>query len=213
MSLSGRFLQFDRCEVLIYVPLLFINRFLSREGQENAVTALFGTDRWKEARDLRGEERLRFLHDLFESQLKSVCGLKYVRSFEIVTAHRNSGYHLFFGTKHELGLEKMKEAMWKIDPHEGQRFADSTSLNQMTLFEPEPDTEPLARAMADWFGSGIFSVDEAERYALTQTPYLPSHVRRTLRPLESGEKLEVVQPTVGRRRGTYPPGIRMRFVG
>lgn len=33
MSLSGRFLQFDRCEVLIYVPMPFVNRFVGREGR------------------------------------------------------------------------------------------------------------------------------------------------------------------------------------
>jgi three-Cys-motif partner protein len=53
MSLSGRFLQFDRCEVLIYVPMRFVNRFVGLDGQENAMNTLFGTDEWKRARDLR----------------------------------------------------------------------------------------------------------------------------------------------------------------
>src|SRR6266852_1169152 len=213
MKLSGRFLQFNRCEVLIYVPLLFIARFLSRPEQEKALTTLFGTDEWKAARDVKGEERLLLLHDLFQAQLKRECRLDYVRSFEIVTAHKNSGYHLFFGTKHELGLQKMKESMWRIDPSEGQRFADSTSREQMTLFELKPDTKPLGRAMRAHFGDGSFSIEDAERYALIQTPYLPSHVRtRTLKPLEVARELEIVQARDGRKFGTYPPGTRMRFV-
>jgi three-Cys-motif partner protein len=214
MKLSGRFLEFDRCEVLIYVPLLFIARFISRAGQEEALNMLFGTDEWKAARDVRGEDRLQLLHDLFQAQLKSVCGLDYVRSFEIVTGHKNSGYHLFFGTKHELGLRKMKEAMWRIDPAEGQRFADSTSRGQATLFQPEPDTDLLRRAIRAHFGDSVFSIDDAERYTLIETAYLPSHVKtRTLRPLETAGKLQIVQAKDGRRRGTYPPGTRMRFVG
>jgi three-Cys-motif partner protein len=175
MKLSGRFLQFDRCEVLIYVPLPFIARFLSLPEQEKALTTLFGTDEWKAARDVRGEERLLLLHDLFQAQLKRECGLDYVRSFEIVTAHRNSGYHLFFGTKHELGLQRMKEAMWRIDPREGQRFADSTSRDQMTLFQLEPDTRPLGRAMMAQFGDNIFSIDNAEIHAHPDT--LPAFAR------------------------------------
>jgi len=198
---------------LIYVPLLFIARFLSRPEQEKALTTLFGTDEWKAARDVKGEERLLLLHDLFQAQLKRECRLDYVRSFEIVTAHKNSGYHLFFGTKHELGLQKMKESMWRIDPSEGQRFADSTSREQMTLFELKPDTKPLGRAMRAHFGDGSFSIEDAERYALIQTPYLPSHVRtRTLKPLEVARELEIVQARDGRKFGTYPPGTRMRFV-
>jgi three-Cys-motif partner protein len=214
MRLSGRFLQFDRCEVLIYVPLLFINRFLSRPEQENALTTLFGSDEWKAARYLRGEARLQLLHNLFQTQLKRVCGLDYVRSFEIVTAHRNSGYHLFFGTKHELGLQKMKEAMWRIDPAAGQQFADSTSGDQTTLFQPEPNTTQLRSALRGHFGDGAFSIDDAERYALIETPYLPSHVKiRTLKPLEMAGQIEIVRAKDGRRRGTYPPGTTMRFVG
>jgi len=214
MKLSGRFLQFDRCEVLIYVPLPFIARFLSLPEQEKALTTLFGTDQWKAARDVRGEARLELLHDLFQAQLKLECGLDYVRSFEIVTAHKNSGYHLFFGTQHKLGLQRMKEAMWRLDPLEGQRFADSTSRHQQTLFEQEPDTPPLRRAMIAHFEGATFSIDDAELFTLVETPYLPSHVKtRTLKPLETAGQLEIVQAKSDRRRGTYPPGTRMRFVG
>jgi three-Cys-motif partner protein len=213
MQLSGRFLQFARCEDLIYVPLLFINRFLSHPDQENALTTLFGTDEWTAARSLKGAARLQLLHNLFQAQLKRVCGLDYVRSFEIVTAHRNSGYHLFFGTKHELGLQKMKEAMWKTDPAAGQRFADSTSSDQITLFQPEPDTTQLRNALRIHFGDRTFSIYDAEHYALTETPYLPSHVKtRTLKPLEMAEQLQIVRAKDGRRRGTYPPGTTMRFL-
>lgn len=213
MKLSGRFLQFDRCEALIYVPFRFIARFLSMPEQEKALAALFGTDRWKAARDVQGDARLRLLHDLFQVQLKSVCGLDYVRSFEIVTAHKNSGYHLFFGTKHELGLERMKESMWRLDPVEGQRFADSTSPGQQTLFQPEPDLSRLRDAMIARFGDEPFSIDDAERFTVLETPYLRTHVKtRTLKPLETAGRLAIVAAKDRRRRGTYPPGTRMRFV-
>src|SRR4051812_4055812 len=116
MNLTGGFLPFDPCEGLLYVPLKFVNRFLGVDDQEPALDALFGTEQWREAREMEGQDRLRFLHDLFVEQLKNECGLRYVRSFEIVTAARNSGYTLFFGTNHEVGLERMKAAMWSIDP-------------------------------------------------------------------------------------------------
>ncbi len=104
--------------------------------------------------------------------------------------------------------------MWRIDPAAGQRFADSTSEAQATLFEVEPDTRPLGRAMQAHFGNKIFSIDDAERYALVETPYLPTHVKtRTLKPLEKAGRLKIVQARVGRRSGTYPPGTMMQFVG
>ena len=100
MRLAGRFLQFGSCEVLAYVPFGHVNRFLGRAGQETALDSLFGTDRWREALGLRGPERLDFLHDLFRDQLIAEGGVTYVQSFEIVTSARNSGYHLFYGTRH-----------------------------------------------------------------------------------------------------------------
>lgn len=211
MTLSGRFLQFDRCEVLIYVPLRFLNRFLSVPDQERALNSLFGSEEWKKARRMSGKARLRFLHDLFASQLKSECGLTYVRSFEIVSsANPSSGYTLFFGTKHKLGLERMKEAMWSIDPVEGQRYKDTTDSGMQPLFEPEVDTTPLRDALMSYFDGRDFTIEEAVDYTLTETPFIPSHVKkRTLKPLEEDDMLKVLSER--RRRLTYPSGTRMRF--
>jgi three-Cys-motif partner protein len=214
MTLTGRFLQFDRCEVLIYAPLRTVNRWLRREGQANAMTTLFGSKKWAQAVAIEdGRERIQFLHDLFYGEMKDKCGLKYVRSFEIVTAAPNSGYHLFFGTNHEVGLEKMKQVMWAVDPIAGQKFKDSTRRNAAVLFEPEPDLEPLRKALRKRFGKDPFSIEDAERFTLVETPYLPKHVKKPiLKPLESADELEIVKAKVGRRRGTYPGGTVVRFV-
>jgi three-Cys-motif partner protein len=82
MDLTGTFLQFDRCEVLIYIPLPWVARFVGRDGQERAMTALFGTDEWRRAADLHGDDRKMFLHHLFRDQLLA-HGCRFVRSFEI----------------------------------------------------------------------------------------------------------------------------------
>jgi three-Cys-motif partner protein len=212
IDLTGSILQFDRCEVLVYVPMPHINRFISDEGPADAITALFGTDRYVEALDLEGEDRRAFLHDLFRDQLKQEGGVKYVRSFEIVTKS-GGGYHLFFGTDHEKGLELMKEAMWKIDPIAGSQYRDSTRSDQLVLLEPEPDTEPLLDALRDHFGDRPFTIEDAEHFALVETPYLPKHLREPiLKPLEKADQLEVVS-SPRKRRWTYPGGTIMRFDG
>jgi three-Cys-motif partner protein len=210
MGLTGRFLQFDRCEVLIFVPLYHVNRFVERDGQERAMTALFGSeDAWRGVGAIGPEQsRMDFLHDLFRDQLRQVCGLRYVRSFEIVTGGTNSGYHLFFGTKHIKGLEKMKESMWSVDPQGGQRFQDSTDSGQLVLLEEASlDTQPLRQALRRRFGTDPFTVEEAEQFTLEDTAYLPSHLRRrTFKPAEENGELEVVDPPSNRRPLTYPKG-------
>jgi three-Cys-motif partner protein len=212
MHLSGRFLQFEKCEVLLYAPLRWINRFIERTGQEVALTSFFGTDRWKQAIPLSGQTRIRYLHDLLYEQLKIETGLRYVRSFEIL-ANGNRGYHLFFGTNNkERGLLRMKEVMWSIDPIAGQRYRDSTTFGQEPLFQPEPDPEPLRRALVARFGTRPFSIEEALDFTLVETPYLPRHVKKPiLKPLEKANQLEVVTVPPNRKRWQYPDGTRLRF--
>jgi hypothetical protein len=63
-----------------------------------------------------------------------------VRSFEITPAAEAGGntYYLFFGTGSQMGLRRMKDAMWKVDPEAGQAFRDSTLVDHPVLFEQEP---------------------------------------------------------------------------
>lgn len=212
MNLSGRFLQFERCEVLLYAPLRWINRFVGIAGQEKALNSFFGTNRWEEAIPLCGSARISFLHDLLSEQLKKEAHLRYVRSFEIL-ATPNRGYHLFFGTNNkEKGLLRMKEAMWSIDPIAGQKYFDSTSPGQETLFQEKPDLAPLRDALLSQFGDRAFAIEDALDFTLVETPYLPQHVKKPiLKPLETNDKLEIVSAKPKRRRGTFPEGTRLRF--
>ncbi len=209
MDLSGRFLAFHRCEALVYMPLPFVNRFVGRAGQEEALTALFGSDRWREAVSLSGEARVQCLHELFQEQLRFESADRLVRSIEIPTSEGN-GYRLYFTTASEKGLEKMKEAMWRADPLGGERYTDTTG--ELVLFEPEPETAPLLRALQARFRSEPFTIEEADRFTLLETPYLPgSHLkRRTLAPAEKAGRLEVL--SARKRRGTFTAGTRMRFL-
>ncbi len=208
MDLAGRFLAFQRCEALVYMPLPFVNRFVGRAGQEQALTALFGDERWREALAFAGAERVQFLHELFQKQLGFGSSERHVRSFEIPT-EKGNGYRLYFTTASDKGLEKMKEAMWRADRLGGERYQDTTG--ELVLFEPEPDTNPLLRALKTNFADRTFSIEEAERFTLLDTAYLPSaHLKkRTLAPAERGDRIEALSPR--KRRATYPPGTKLRF--
>jgi three-Cys-motif partner protein len=214
MSLAGRFLNFDRCEALIFLPLSFIVRFVGREGQENAMNSLFGSERWREAVNLKGEERAAFLLGLFEEQLGSQGGVAHVRSFELHTADGND-YRLVFATPHDKGLELIKNAMWSVDPVAGTRYvATRDDEGQEVLFdadESELNTAPLLAHLRQKFGSGWFSIEEAERVTLLETPFKhKGHLKRkTLAPAEKVGAIEVDR-SGGRRQ--FAAGVRVRFV-
>ncbi len=213
IGLTGRILSFPKCEVLIYVPLYNIARFVTEAGQETVLTSLYGDDGWKAARHVQGfEAKQDVLHDLFVAALRHHT--KFVRSFEMLGRTTNSGYHLFFGTGNEQGLRQMKAAMWKVDPEHGSRFKDSTNRLQPVLFEFGPDLCPLLDLLRDRFGTETFTIEEASRFVLIETPFRDdAHLKEpTLRPAELAGQLEAWKANGSKRRpGTYPDGTVLRF--
>jgi len=209
MSLTGRLLAFPRCEVLIFLPLSFVHRFVGREGQDAALTSLFGCEDWRQAIDLQGEERRAFLLDLFERQLGSNPTVEHVRSFQLRTQDGND-YRLVFGVGHDKGLDLAKDAMWKVDPIAGASYTATTESGQEVLFTPDDlvDTTPLLAELRSKFGSDWFTIEQAERCTRIDTPYRIGHLRqRTLQPAEKAGKLEVQRS--GR---TGFKGARLRFL-
>jgi three-Cys-motif partner protein len=204
LELSSRILGFPRCEVLIYMPFPFIARFVDEAAIAPALTRLYGDETWRQAQGLTWDQKIQTLHDAFLAALLRCA--KYARSFEIVGRAGTSGYHLFFATGHLRGLERMKEAMWKVDPIAGASFADSTTGGQLVLFENKPDLESLNRDVRAHFANRRFAIEEAETFTLEQTPFLTKHLRAVLRSIEQQGCLSAAHPTKPRRRQTYPDG-------
>lgn len=213
LELTHRLLDLPRGEALVFVPLTHFARFIKEADVEKTLNTLFGGDAWKAARNLETiVERNALLVELFRGQLKHSC--KWVRAFEIVPAGGANSHFLFFGTNSKLGLRRMKEAMWKLDPIAGQTFRDSTLADHPVLFGHELNTAPLLAALKARFSTRPFAIEGAIDFALCETPYLPSHVKtKTLVSAEKRGELVPVDPKPERKARTYPPGTRMRFVG
>lgn len=153
MSLTGRLLDFPRCETLVFLPLSFVHRFVGRDGQEAALTSLFGCEDWRQAIELSGAARSAFLLELFERQLAGHDGVEHVRSFQLRTQDGND-YRLVFGLGHRKGLEIAKDAMWKVDPVGGTSYVAMTESGQEVLFGSAElvDTAPLLVQLRTTFG-------------------------------------------------------------
>lgn len=194
MSVTGRLLEFPRCEVLYFLPMSFIHRFVGRTGQEPALDSLFGSPRWREAISLEGEARTAFLLDLFESQLEEREGVEYVRSFELRTLDGND-YRLVFGLGNTKGLELAKDAMWKVDPVGGMTYRAETESGQEVLFDKlDVDTRPLLAELRAKFGTAPFTIEQADHVTLVDTPFRKSHLReQTLAPAVKSRALTILQ--------------------
>jgi three-Cys-motif partner protein len=205
------------CEVFVTFMYEEINRFIGHPDQEANFDAFFGTRDWRLGITLTNPtERNRFLHGLYLRQLKQIAGAKYVRSFQMRNPAGVTDYYLFYATNSQIGLKKMKEAMWKVDESGEFTFSDATDPNQMVLFSKSPRFDDLQRQIVAKFASQGASVGEVEEFVLAETAYRETHYKRqVLKELEEANpsRLEIANAPAKRRRGTFSdPSMRIRFM-
>jgi three-Cys-motif partner protein len=209
MQLIAQLLAFDRCEVFFnFIYETGVCRWLDELPQH--MDDLFGTPDWSAASGLSGEARKTHLMELYRAQLGSVAKFKYRQAFEMVNSRGRTAYYLIYGTRSIDGLKAMKYAMWKVDPSGGVRFSDRLAGQNVLFEEDHLVAGPLRTAIVEEFAGQTVTVDAVEHFVLAETPYRETHYKkRVLKPLEDEGKL--MSPTVGRKRGTYPPGTKLTF--
>jgi three-Cys-motif partner protein len=217
METIARFMRHPQCEVLINFMYSRINRFAKFDNTANQVhlDGLFGTTEWRTIieRSLSPKERERAFHDLYQRQLLTAGGTKYVRSFRMRNTHNQCEYYLFFGTPHLLGMDKMKQAMWKVDPFGGYDFSDDTNSDQLVLFGPEPDYALLQRMLLGHFRGTIASVQDIETFVIAETPFHSGQYKtNALKALEKKGEIVPIRAPEGRKAGTYADStIELQF--
>lgn len=218
MDVIARVVRNPRCECLISFMYESVNRFISHPEPmiQARFDELFGTAEWRGLCDLKDPgQRREAIVNLYRRQLIEVGGLAYVSTFEMINEGNRTEYFLYFGTKSPDGFSKMKEAMWRADPIQGQAFSDLTDTRQEVLLEPSADMTPLRNALVRRFrGAGEISIGEVERFVLFDTPYSERiHLKeRTLTPMEKERLITARHPHRKRRRHTYPDGTLITFV-
>jgi len=209
----SRLMQQPKCEVLINFMYEEINRFLSLPDHAPTFDELFGTPEWRGALSLATpDERERAIHNLYLKQLKTVG--EYARSFQMIDMGNRVDYFLFFVTNNPLGLQRMKESMWKVDPTGEFQFSDLTDAStQLVLsFAATPNLDALRKLIVERYDGAEVEITDLERWVVTDTPYLPKHIRTpVLKPMEDDGAVSVVRAKPGRKRHTFPEGTVLRF--
>jgi three-Cys-motif partner protein len=160
MDLIRRLLQYDKPELFIYFDFNSVNRFAGKGAKvDGRFEALLGCDEFLNAPE-RGPERGQFLHDMYESQLRRVRSFAHVRSFAMVNETGHVGHHLFFCTRNLQAFDRMKYAMWSLDPSGEYRFEDRLA-NQPVLFAGKLDTRPLQDDLAQHFAGQTVSIEKS----------------------------------------------------
>jgi hypothetical protein len=175
----------------------------SNNGHDEQLNALFGGECWRSRLTARGDIRVLSTQilALYKERLRSIPGVKYVWSFAMRGSNDMLNYHLVFATKHPLGMEKMKEAMRQIDKTGAYLFSDA-HVEQQVLFRDDNELVYAEKLFARYDGETV-SMDDANSYALNETPFL--NAKAMLALLQSNGRLEA-DPVHGEklRAGSFP---------
>lgn len=199
------------CEVYVSFMWESMNRFVSQPGFEAHLDTLFGTSEWREGRMLSGGDRKDFLHRLYQRQLKR-AGAEQVVLFHLFKGDRLK-YSIFFGTRHTLGSDRMKKAIWKVAPFGDFSFRGGTQDQMVLLGMAQPDPESLGSALQHHFGdAGWVTIEDVMNFVRSdKTIFHDSQVKRpVLKPMERAGRIDVDEKT-RRMRGSYPKGCRINF--
>ena len=202
----------SRCEVLVNFMYEEVNRFISLEEHAEDFDKLFGTTEWRSVRNLSApSHRRKAIHDIYLRQLKT-CAV-HVHSFEMLNKGNSTDYFLFFATNNLKGLEKMKEAMWKVDDTGSFQFSDHTDARgQKSLFSAHPNLAPLRDAILKKFKGQKVEIGSLRDWVIAETEFLPKHLKiPILAPMEDAGELSVVSPAPKRRKGTFSDGTILKF--
>ena len=203
-SVVAEILQNQYAEVLINFDADGIIRIFRAKEKANSdvlLNEIFGNDEWKTAltgiRDFI-PQCLQVLN-LYKQNLRRLPNIRYEFAFEMRSRSRSLNYYLVFASQHYLGLEKMKEAMKKVDQTGDYHFSDA-HVNQQTLFrfdKPE-NSSPLMFAR---FEGKVVQYDELRDFALNETPFI--NPKGMLKDLENKDLITVSSRDPQRRKGTF----------
>ncbi len=211
LAVIDKILENPKSEVYISFMWEFFNRFKAGDEFPPHLDRLFGCTDWRAASQIPDWRRRRdFVFEMYKRQLKSV-GAKHVVHFELF----NDGtlvYAIFFATKHALGCDKMKAAIWKADPFGGFAFVGGKDPDAGNLFDRR-DLGPLKVELRHAFpGERWWPIEDIESWMMTDaTDYHSGQFKTALAELEREGKL-LADPASRKRARTYPKGCRIRFV-
>ena len=203
LAVLSELMKRQSTEILVNFMFEEINRFIVHPDQGQNFDNLFACSDWRQVETMAGGNRKKFIVDLYREQLRRFAGAKYVRSFEMRNQRNATDYFLYFVSNNRLGLSKMKEAMWKVDPGGGFMFSDATNFDQAVLFQPEPDRRALRRLISERFANRRATVQQIENFVVDDTPFLATHYRKVIADMEAATDLSYLNAPPTRRRGTY----------
>lgn len=204
-------------EIFINLMCGFMNRF--KEHSDDRITQnirdMVGTDDLSDI--IKSTDPIDAICFAFEKNLRTIG--EYTLKFMMRDEGNIRDNAFFFSGKHPRGFEKIKQAMWKVDPIHGNSFSAFSSGGsiQSDLFESGPQTQELYGLIANEFGgrSGV-SVEEVFKWVIEETDtFLSPHARVELEMLNQRGTIKAIHDPSGSKRkrakNTWPKRLLLDF--
>ena len=177
-----RIMQIDKSEIFLNFMYNAVNRFLSLKKLEDTNTELFGTDKWKDLRALKGVPREKGIVNLYKSQLEE-C-VDYVYYFPIEFPHRERTYfYLFHLTNFWKGCSIMKSCF--ASHNQGRTIYRGDRGAQRRLFETEEARTMNAKGyLLNKYGGASKSCLDVMKENVSKTDYLESEICKAFKEAE-----------------------------
>jgi three-Cys-motif partner protein len=208
MEVLRRLTDYPKGEMLVYFAHEAVLRFCGAGNIDDRLTDLFGTEEYKDASLLNGAQRSQYLHDLYKRQLHEVCTFPYIQSFSMYDLRGKRVYDLYYCTREPIGLDRMKQAMWKIAPSGDFSFRDRFA-DQDVIFGEEVDTGPLQQHLLMHFAGRAVTIEEVVDHVIVATPYASNHVKRTTLAVMQREGM--ISSPNQKRKNSFPDGTIVIF--
>lgn len=164
-------------EVIVTIEPQYFSRFAAVDDIDHG-DRVFGGRAWRGVAEQPAARKTRWLLEHYRDTI-GAAGFTHVLDFELVDTNGTALY-LVFGTSHDRGLEKMKEAMWEVDSYAGVGYRDPRDPGQQTLdIEIDPKIAPLQRLVIDRlarYPRGQASLFQLRKFAFYETVYKKSQI-------------------------------------
>ena len=182
-----KILQQPKIEVLIFVPVYSIYRFITAEGNP---ARRFVLDLGIEKSILSGIKNMDSCVNRLTHIFKEKANTEFGYSYELRNKNAtNSSFHMFFITRNITGAEKFLEAKNKIK---------NNLKNQLTIFDVE---EPQRRTdLQEMLLKGTTNTNL--HATIIKKGYLPKEITPILKEMERNGKLQV-RADSSRKKGAY----------
>jgi hypothetical protein len=202
LPLLQRLLNNDRLEVLLTLMVRDPARFLKEDNYAEPLTALFGSEKWKECE--QAENRPECLLLRFQDAVRPEIA-RWATPFRVFEDERRTVlYYLVHLTNNDLGMREMKEAMVKKSGEMTFWPVTVRPPEQMALEVAEPEPYPtLQRRIIDQYGGRSMTFLELLNEDYPRGTWIEKQYRSALKAME---KSDLPRVRIGRANPLTPTG-------